>query len=294
MKITNQDKVFWPDEGFTKGELCDYYAAIADTLLPYLHDRPVLIVRYPDGIAGKNFYQWNVPAGHADWVRRLLVSARTSTTTATSRRASASTTATRCSIIANLGCIPLHVLAARADDLESLRLPHHRLRHRRGAVRARDRARALRCTSCSTRSACRASRRPPGRSGLHVLVPLGGVPFAAAGARRAARAHLARAAPRHLDDRAHAPNAAERACTSTPGRPAARARSSRPTPCARIAGARVSTPLTWDEVGFNLDPARFTMFSVPERVAAHGDPMADMLTHEVDVARAVDALAKLM
>ena len=63
---------------------------------------------------------------------------------------------------------------------------------------------------------------------------------------------------------------------------------------AAIAGARVSTPLTWDEVSFSLDPAVFTMFTVPERVLAHGDPLADMLAQKADVARAVERLGKLL
>jgi DNA primase len=59
-------------------------------------------------------------------------------------------------------------------------------------------------------------------------------------------------------------------------------------------GARVSTPLTWDEVGFNLDPGAFTMFTVPERVERYGDPMAEMLDQKPDVAAAVNALGKLL
>ena len=58
-------------EGYTKGDLCDYYASVADVILPYLADRPVILVRYPDGIAGKSFYQWNVPPGMPPWVRTL-------------------------------------------------------------------------------------------------------------------------------------------------------------------------------------------------------------------------------
>jgi bifunctional non-homologous end joining protein LigD len=59
-------------------------------------------------------------------------------------------------------------------------------------------------------------------------------------------------------------------------------------------GARVSTPLSWDEVGFALEPGRFTMFSVPERVASIGDPMGDFLAQTPDIPRAVEALSKLL
>jgi DNA primase len=56
----------------------------------------------------------------------------------------------------------------------------------------------------------------------------------------------------------------------------------------------VSTPLTWDEVGYGLDPGVFTMFTVPERVALHGDPMAELLDQRPDLLAAANALAKLM
>ena len=61
-----------------------------------------------------------------------------------------------------------------------------------------------------------------------------------------------------------------------------------------IAGARVSTPLSWDEVSFNLDQSIFTTFTVPERIARHGDPMADLLEQRPDVLRAAEKLGKLL
>ena len=59
--ITRPEKVFWPDEGYTKGDLIDYYRAVADWILPYLEDRPLVLDRYPDGIAGKSFFQKHAP-----------------------------------------------------------------------------------------------------------------------------------------------------------------------------------------------------------------------------------------
>src|SRR5262249_26471766 len=73
VKVSNRDKVFWPDEGYTKGDLIEYYAALAPAMLPFLADRPVVMVRYPDGIRGKSFYQWNVPQGTPDWLRRTML-----------------------------------------------------------------------------------------------------------------------------------------------------------------------------------------------------------------------------
>src|SRR3989454_1767359 len=69
VKFSNLDKVFWPDDGYTKGDLIDYYRAISPWLLPYLKDRPVVMTRYPDGITGKSFFQKDAPAFAPDWLR---------------------------------------------------------------------------------------------------------------------------------------------------------------------------------------------------------------------------------
>src|SRR5882672_5657774 len=61
VKFSNLDKVFWPDEKYTKGDLIEYYRSMAPWLLPYLKDRPVVLTRYPDGITGKSFYQKDAP-----------------------------------------------------------------------------------------------------------------------------------------------------------------------------------------------------------------------------------------
>ncbi|MGI9529232.1 MAG: non-homologous end-joining DNA ligase, partial [Acidimicrobiia bacterium] len=66
---TNPDKVFWPDDGYTKGDLINYYTAVADHVVPYLVDRPLVLDRYPDGIDGKSFFQKNAPEYVPDWIR---------------------------------------------------------------------------------------------------------------------------------------------------------------------------------------------------------------------------------
>src|SRR5262249_30440021 len=65
----NLDKVFWPEEGYTKGDLLAYYRALSPWLLPYLRDRPVVLTRFPDGIAGKSFFQKDAPDYVPAWIR---------------------------------------------------------------------------------------------------------------------------------------------------------------------------------------------------------------------------------
>ncbi|HHW27873.1 MAG TPA: DNA polymerase domain-containing protein [Firmicutes bacterium] len=66
--LTNLDKVYWPEQGYTKRDLVDYYASIAPYILPHLRDRPLSLVRYPEGIKGEGFYQKDAPPGMPSWV----------------------------------------------------------------------------------------------------------------------------------------------------------------------------------------------------------------------------------
>ena len=68
LKLSNFDKVLYPKTGFTKGRLIEYYARIAPALLPHLHDRPLTLKRYPNGVEGKHFYEKQCPSHRPDWV----------------------------------------------------------------------------------------------------------------------------------------------------------------------------------------------------------------------------------
>ncbi|MBA2554976.1 MAG: ATP-dependent DNA ligase [Geodermatophilaceae bacterium] len=71
LKLSNLDKVLYPEDGYTKGQVIDYYARIADVLLPHLAGRPLTVKRYPDGVDGKFFFEKNAPSHKPDWVRSV-------------------------------------------------------------------------------------------------------------------------------------------------------------------------------------------------------------------------------
>jgi bifunctional non-homologous end joining protein LigD len=73
LKLTNREKVMYPRSGFTKGELIDYYAAIAPVLLPHLAGRPLTLKRYPDGVEGEYFYEKRCPPHRPEWVRTAAI-----------------------------------------------------------------------------------------------------------------------------------------------------------------------------------------------------------------------------
>ncbi|NJC69257.1 ATP-dependent DNA ligase [Planosporangium thailandense] len=68
LELSNLDKVLYPEAGFTKGEIIDYYTRIAPVLLPHLRDRALTRIRYPNGVAAKGFFEKNAPEGTPDWV----------------------------------------------------------------------------------------------------------------------------------------------------------------------------------------------------------------------------------
>ncbi|MCH6584154.1 MAG: DNA ligase D [Proteobacteria bacterium] len=113
--FTNLDKVFWPAEGYTKGDLIDYYRGIAEWMLPYLQDRPVVLTRFPDGIDGKSFFQRDAPGFVPDWIR---IETMWSENAEREVRYFIVDDAESLAYIANMGTIPLHVWSSRVATLE--------------------------------------------------------------------------------------------------------------------------------------------------------------------------------
>ena len=113
--LSNQDKMFWPEERYTKGDLVEYYRAISPWLLPYLAERPVVLTRFPDGITGKSFYQKDAPVFTPDWLRTERMWSE-----ATQREIDYFVADDVPSLLylANLASIPLHIWLSRVGSLE--------------------------------------------------------------------------------------------------------------------------------------------------------------------------------
>ena len=76
LKLSNLDKVLYPEAGFTKGQVIDYYARISSALLPHLHGRPLTLKRYPDGVEGQFFYEKQCPSHRPEWVQTASIWSR--------------------------------------------------------------------------------------------------------------------------------------------------------------------------------------------------------------------------
>jgi bifunctional non-homologous end joining protein LigD len=113
LKLSNLQKVLYPETGFTKGELIDYYAGIAPVLLPHLKDRPLTVTRWPDGVEAKSFFQKQSPAHRPEWVR-------TATVPANDKPIDYTLADDEPTLIwlANLAAIELHTPLARAEAMD--------------------------------------------------------------------------------------------------------------------------------------------------------------------------------
>jgi bifunctional non-homologous end joining protein LigD len=76
LRLSNLDKVLYPEVGFTKGQVIDYYSRIAPVLLPHLKNRPLTLKRYPNGVGDKFFYEKQAPSHRPEWVKTVPVQAR--------------------------------------------------------------------------------------------------------------------------------------------------------------------------------------------------------------------------
>ena len=291
--VTNAGKVFWPDEGFTKGDLCAYYASIADVMLPFLHERPVVLVRYPDGIAGKHFYQWNVPVGTPDWIERIEL-VDDEDPSAQRKTLFLVDSADALVHIANLGCIPLHVLAAQRGSLDQCDFLTVDFdiadRPFSDAVRL-----ALDLRVILEDVGLVGFPKTSGQKGLHVLVPMGpGVNFDTAKL-------LVELLGRLITDKNPTIATMERRVNQRGSRvyvDTGQTGPSRtivaPYSVRAHAGATVSAPIEWQELHVALDTSRFSMLTMPGRVQEVGDSYAGFMSARPDVARAVTALSKYL
>ena len=117
LRLSNLDKVFWPDEGYTKGDLLAYYYNVAELILPDLRERPLTMKRMPDGISGPFFYEKTAPSHTPDWIPRCPVRSDESKDGVIGYLM-VNDLATLL-FVANLGCIEMHPLHSRCATIET-------------------------------------------------------------------------------------------------------------------------------------------------------------------------------
>jgi bifunctional non-homologous end joining protein LigD len=117
LKLSNLDKVFYPETGFTKGQVIDYYTRVSPALLPHLTGRPLTLKRYPNGVEGKFFYEKECPSHRPEWVKTKRITARGSTKDRTSVNFCVVDDLATLVWAANLADLEMHTSLSRADDM---------------------------------------------------------------------------------------------------------------------------------------------------------------------------------
>ncbi len=286
--FTNLDKVFWPEERYTKGDLLGFYQAISPWLLPYLDDRPLVLTRFPDGITGKSFFQKDAPEYAQPFVRTVTM------WSADSQRDLdyfVVGSVEELLYIANMGAIPLHIWGSRVATLE---LPDWCILDLdpKGAPFAHVVEVALAVRELCREIAWPAYVKSSGSSGLHVLLPLGRQ--CTYEQCRTLAGLLAKLVAAELPQIATVVRQVHRRdgkvyldyIQNGHGRLLAAPFSVRPVP-----GALVSAPLDWKEVNGTLEIAAFTIRSMPERMRKRKrDPLLPVLSERPDLPAILERL----
>ncbi|HEV2754824.1 MAG TPA: non-homologous end-joining DNA ligase [Actinomycetota bacterium] len=269
LKLTNLDKVYWPEEGYTKGDLLSYYFNVSPTMLPHLEERPLTLKRMPHGIAGDFFYEKNAPSHRPSWMPTLPVPSEGGTKIINY--------VTVCDPVhmlwvVNLGAIEFHPLHGRGPDQ---RYPSYAFfdldpMHGAGWEEVRHVARLVKVVldQLGVESYPKAS----GATGLQIMIPLDG---------KLDYDHV-RGFVGSVSDLVHAADpdtttveweVSKRSDKvfldvnmNREGANIAAAYSARPEP-----GATVSAPFHWDELD-HVEPGMFSIETIFDRIAEAGDP----------------------
>jgi bifunctional non-homologous end joining protein LigD len=284
--ITHPEKVLFPEDRITKGELAAYYEAIAPVMLPHLRARPITMERFPAGIGKKGFIQKDVSKGFPAWLERVEVPKKDGTVH------HPIVTDTRSLLwIVNQNCITPHVWVSRAPDLyhpdicvfdldPSIDQPEML---RAAAVALRDLLEELGLPSWIKTS---------GSKGFHIVVPLDGKAHTGevAGFANAVGTILVKRYPQQLTQEFHKVDRGKRILIDT-GRNGYSATFAAAYAVRPKRGAPVSAPCTWDEVvRGDVGPQTFTLRTMADRVAKVGDLWADMKKRKRSLKRAMERI----
>jgi bifunctional non-homologous end joining protein LigD len=286
VKLTNLDKIYYPEDGYTKGDLLHYYDTVAPLLLPYLKDRPLSLKRYPNGIHQPFFFQKNTPETYPSWLR---------TETIDDIRYVLADDKPSLMYLANLGCIDQNPWMSRVGSLEFPDFilidvdPYH-------CAFAKVVEAALLVKEKLDKIGLKGYPKTTGGDGLHIYIPI--------------RPHYTYEQARTFAEVIARLLAAERPdLFTTPRSVAAREKNkvyfdylqisksktiSAPYVARAYTGAPVSTPLTWDELTPDLLPTQFNIKNAPARFARLGDLFSPVLKKPQELEKAFAKLDKLV
>ena len=293
LKLSNLDKLFWPDEGITKGDLIAYYREVAAVLVPHLKDRPFTMKRYPDGWNGNFFFQKDAPTHMPDWIPTFRTQVSTREKPRVRKWVSFPLVNDELALLwmVNMGCIDMNTWYSRVEKPDRPDWVLFDLDPAADAGFAETVQVALLVKEALDALGLVSFPKTSGADGMHVLVPI-------------ARRHTYDDTRRFAEIIAGALARTHRGLVTTEwtkskrrgvlidanqngeGKTIASVYSVRPKE-----GAPVSTPLRWDEVNESLNPSIYSMQVVLDRIRRQGDLFAGVLTTKQSLAKALRAIS---
>jgi DNA ligase D len=284
VRITSPDKVFFPSRGESKLDLVRYYQSLEGPLLAALGGRPTLMERYPDGAGGKSFFQKRVAKGAPEWLQQTEVL----TPNGTPSNALVIADLAHLLWAVNMGCLGFHPWPFKADDPEVTDELRIDLDPGPGVTFDMVRETAYEVRALLDEQGITSYVKTSGSKGLHIFVRL--IPEWNGYGVRSAAVALARELERRKPDLITAQwwkeDRGERVFVdfnqNAPHKTVFGTWCVRP----RV-GAQVSCPIPWDEVA-TVDLDELTIATVPDKIAAEGDPWADMNDAPQDISVLID------
>ena len=275
VRLTNLTKLFWKESGITKRMLLQYYADVAHVLLPHLHDRAMVMKRYPNGATGKCFFMKRAPTPRPEWIETCAIEHKSGNVIDFPMIQDLSSLLW----VVNLGCIDLNQWYARCDDTDRPDYLHFDLDPVPGASFAKVIEAALVVRDALETLGMTPLVKTTGSKGLHLYVAIERGPlqkevwtFAKALAQALAAQHPKLLTAEYMIAKRPRGRVLVDYNQNAWGRTLASLYSPRPKP-----RAPVSTPVMWEEVERGFAIADFRIDNVPARVAKLGDLWAPLL-----------------
>ncbi|HSY61286.1 MAG TPA: DNA ligase D, partial [Cytophaga sp.] len=281
LKVTNRSKVYWPENGYTKGDLIDYYMQIADYMLPYLKDRPESLNRHPNGISGPSFYQKDMADSLPDWIASKEVFSESNDKDI---RYMLCQNKAALVYMANLGCIEINPWNSRIQKIKNPDYIVIDLDPSDNNTFDEVVQTALVVKKILDKAGAAAYCKTSGATGMHIYVPLGAKYSYEQGKNFAhIIAQLVHDQLPELTSLVRNPKERKKQIyvdylQNRGGQTLAAPYSVRPKP-----GATVSTPLEWKEVKKGLKPSQFTIKTIFERLEKKGDLFKGILGKGIDM-----------
>ena len=287
--ITHPEKVLFPDDGITKGEVAAYYEQIAPVILPHLRGRPITMERYPAGIGAKGFWQKDVSKGFPAWLQRVEVPKKDGVV----HHPVVSDTQSLL-WMTNQNTITQHVWTSRLPDLNYPDLCVFDLDPSTDDV-AEVRGAALGLRQLLDKIGLPCWIKTTGSKGFHIVVPVDGKTSMSFVARfaNAVGTLFVSLAPDRLTQEFNKVDRRGRIYVDT-GRNGYSATFAAAYTLRAKPGAPVSAPCTWEEIEQGtVSPGSFTLRNMPERIASVGDLWADMRRRGRSLQRAMDKVREM-